>query len=105
MPVVNEGKTECHPYPYGMHPAEPVKSCDLKEETMPMIERLQMLGRQTEMLASGLDNLHTCLFVGGDNAKNFVYNRGTGSADDAVNAIARLVDISMKILDEIHTKL
>lgn len=31
MPVVNEGKTECHPYPYGMHPAEPVKPCDLKK--------------------------------------------------------------------------
>lgn len=105
MPVVNEGKTECHPYPYGMHPAEPVKSCDLKEEIMPMIERLQMLGRQTEMLASGLDNLHTRLFVGDDNAKNFEYDRGTGSADDAVNNIARLVDISLKILDEIHTKL
>ena len=57
------------------------------------------------MLASGLDNLHTRLFVGGDNAKNFDYDRGTGSADDAVNAIARLVDISMEILDEIHTKL
>lgn len=105
MPVVNEVKTECHPYPYGMQPVEPVKSCDLKEETMPMIERLQMLGRQTEMLACGLDNLHTRLFVGGDNAKNFDYDRGTGSADDAVNAIARLTDISLKILEDIHTKL
>lgn len=57
------------------------------------------------MLVCGLDNLHTRLFVGGDNAKNFDYDRGTGSADDAVNAIARLVDISLKILDDIHTKL
>lgn len=104
MPVVNEVKTECHPYPYGKQPAETVKSCAL-DETMPMIERLQMLGRQTEMLACGLDNLHTRLFVGDDNAKNFDYDRGTGSADDAVNAIARLVDISMKILADIHTKL
>ena len=70
MPVANEGKTECRPY--GMRPAEPVKSCDLKE-AVPMIERLQL--------------------------------KGTGSADDAINSIAYLADISLKILDEIHTKL
>lgn len=102
MPIALEGKTER--YPWGEVNPEPVKTC-CPEEVTPMIERLQMLGRQTEMLASGLDNLHTRLFVGGDNAKNFDYDRGTGSADDAVNAIARLVDISIKILDEIHTKL
>ena len=104
MPTAIEGKTECHPYPYGVRPAEPVLT-DRPEEIMPMIERLQMLGRQTAMLACGLDNLHTRLFVGGDNAQNFDYDRGTGSADDAVNTIARLVDISLKILDDIHTKL
>ena len=102
MPTAIEGKTER--YPWGEVNPEPVKTC-CPEEVTPLIERLQMLGRQTEMLASGLDNLHTRLFVGDDNAKNFEYDRGTGSADDAVNAIARLVDISMKILDEIHTKL
>lgn len=36
---------------------------------------------------------------------NFEYNQGTGSADDAINSIAYLADISLKILDEIHTKL
>lgn len=92
-------------YPWGTEVNnEPVKICS-PEEVTPMIERLQMLGRQAEMLACGLDNLHTRLFIGGDNAKNFDYDRGTGSADDAVNAITRLIDISMKILDDIHTKL
>lgn len=103
MPVVNEEKTGRYPWGTEVN-NEPVKICG-PEEVMPMIERLQMLGRQAEMLACGLDNLHARLFVGDDNAKNFDYDRGTGSADDAVNAIARLVDISMKILDDIHTKL
>lgn len=75
------------------------------EETPPLIERLQMLGRQMEMIACGLDNLNTRLFAGGENAKNFAYDQGTGSADDAVNNIARLVDTSLKILADIHTKL
>ena len=70
-----------------------------------MIERLQMLGRQMEMIACGLDNLNTRLFIGCENAKNFEYDRGTGSADDAVNNIARLADISLKILEDIRTKL
>ena len=104
MPIAIEGKTECHPYPYGVRPAEPVLT-DRPEEVIPMIERLQTLGRQMEMIACGLDNLNTRLFIGGENAKNFDYDRGTGSADDAVNAIARLVVISLKILDEIHIKL
>ena len=105
MPIANEGKTECRPY--GMRPAEPVKSCDLEEtvETVPMIERLQLIGDRMRMIACGLDNLNTRLFIGGENASNFEYNRGTGSADDAINSIARLADISLKILDEIHTKL
>lgn len=103
MPIVNEEKTGRYPWGTEVN-NEPVKICS-PEEVIPMIERLQMLGRQAEMLACGLDNLHTRLFIGGDNAKIFDYDRGTGSADDAVNAIARLVDISMKILDDIHTKL
>lgn len=37
--------------------------------------------------------------------KNFGYDPGTGSADDAINNIARLTDISLKILSEIHAKL
>ena len=74
-------------------------------ETPPLIERLQMIGNQMEMITCGLDNLNTRLFVGGENAKNFTYDRGTGSADDAVKHIAQLADISLKILDEIHTKL
>lgn len=102
MPVVNGGKTECRPY--GMQPAEPVKSCNL-EKTMPMIERLQSIGNQMKMIACGLDNLNTRLFIGGENASNFEYDRGMGSADDAINSIAYLADISLKILDEIHTKL
>lgn len=103
MPIANEEKTGRYPWGTEVN-NEPVKICSL-EEVMPMIERLQMLGRQAEMLACGLDNLHTRLFVGGDNAKNFDYDRGTGSANDAVNAIAYLTDISLKILDDIHTKL
>lgn len=75
------------------------------EETPPLIERLQVIGNQMEMITCGLDNLNTRLFVGGENAKNFAYDRGTGSADDAVKHIAQLADISLKILDEIHTKL
>lgn len=75
------------------------------EETPPLIERLQLIGNRMEMIACGLDNLHTRLFVGGENAKNFTYDRGTGSADDAVNNIVRLADISLKILDDIHTRL
>ena len=102
MPIANEGKTECRPY--GMRPSEPVKSCDL-EETVPMIERLQLIGDRMRMITCGLDNLNTRLFIGGENASNFEYNRGTGSADDAINSIACLADISLKILDEIHTKL
>lgn len=87
-----------------VHPAEPVKSCDL-EKTMPMIERLQSIGDRMKMITCGLDNLNTRLFIGGENASNFEYDRGTGSAADAINGIAHLVDISLKILDEIHTKL
>lgn len=102
MPITNEGKTECHPY--GMRPSELVKSCDL-EETMPMIERLQLIGNRMQMITCGLDNLNTRLFISAENASNFEYDRGTGSADDAINSIAYLVDISLKILDEIHTKL
>ena len=75
------------------------------EETPPLIERLQVIGNQMEMITCGLDNLNTRLFVGGENAKNFAYDRGTGSADDAVKHIAQLADIYLKILDEIHTKL
>ena len=75
------------------------------EETTPLIERLQMIGNRMEMITCGLDNMHTRLFVGGENSKNFTYDRGTGSADDAVKHIAQLADISLKILDEIHTKL
>ena len=89
MPVVN---------------AEAVKSCDL-EETVPMIERLQSIGDRMKMIACRLDNLNTRLFIGGENASNFEYDRGRGCADDAVNSIAYLADISLKILDEIHTKL
>lgn len=103
MPIANEEKTGRYPWGTEVN-NEPVKICS-PEEVTPMIERLQMLGRQTEMLACGLENLHIRLFVGGDNAKSFSYDRGTGSADDAVNAIARLVDVSMKILNDIHTKL
>lgn len=103
MPVANEGKVEYHPYEI-RRPAELVKSCDLKE-TMPMIERLQSIGNQMEMIACGLDNLNTLLFIGGENAPNFEYDRGMGSANDAINSIAYLADISLKILDEIHTKL
>lgn len=75
------------------------------EETPPLIERLQMIGNRMEMITCGLDNLNTMLFIGGENASNFDYDRGTGSASDAINGIAHLVDISLKILDEIHTKL
>ena len=102
MTMAMEGKTER--YPWGQTDTEPVKTCCL-EEAKPMIERLQMLGRQMEMITCGLDNLNTRLFIGCENAKNFDYDQGTGSADDAVNNIARLADISLKILDEIHTKL
>lgn len=102
MTMAMEGKTER--YSRGQTDAEPVKTCCL-EEAIPMIERLQMLGHQMEMITCGLDNLNTRLFISCENAKNFDYDRGTGSADDAVNNIARLADISLKILDEIHTKL
>jgi hypothetical protein len=89
MPTAIEGKTER--YPWGEVNPEPVKTC-CPEEVM-------------EMIACGLDNLNTRLFIGCENAKNFEYDRGTGSADDAVNNIARLADISLKILEDIHTKL
>lgn len=102
MTMATEEKTGR--YPWGEVNTEPVKTC-CPEEVTPMIERLQMLGRQMEMIACGLDNLNTRLFVGGENAKNFAYDQGTGSADDAVNNIARLADISLKILEDIHTKL
>lgn len=102
MPIANEEKTGR--YPWGEVTAEPVKPC-CPEEVTPMIERLQMLGHQMEMITCGLDNLNTRLFIGGENVSNFEYNRGTGSADDAVNSIACLAHISLKILDEIHTKL
>lgn len=102
MPIATEGKIER--YQWGEVNTEPVKTC-CPEEVTPMIERLQMLGRQMEMIACGLDNLNTRLFIGCENAKNFEYDRGTGSADDAVNNIARLADISLKILEDIHTKL
>ena len=102
MPVANEGKVEYHPYEI-RRPAELVKSCDLKE-IVPMIERLQSIGDRMKMIACGLDNLNTRLFIGGENASNFEYDRGMGSAD-AINGIAYLADISLKILDEIHTKL
>lgn len=91
-------------YPWGEVNTEPAKICS-PEEVTPMIERLQMLGHQMEMIACGVDNLYTRLFVGDENAKRFEYNRGTGSADDAVKYIAQLADISLKILDEIHTRL
>lgn len=91
-------------YSWGEVNTEPAKICS-PEEVTPMIERLQMLGHQMEMIACGVDNLHTRLFVGGDNMKNFEYNRGTGSADNAVNNIVQLADISLKILDEIHARL
>lgn len=87
MPIANEGKTCC------------------LEEVTPLIERLQLIGNQMEMIACGLDNLNARLFVGGENIKHFDYDRGTGCADDAINSIAYLADISLKILDEIHTKL
>lgn len=103
MPVANEGKVEYHPYEM-RRPAELVKSCDSKE-IVPMIERLQSIGNQMEMIACGLDNLNTLLFIGGENAPNFEYDRGMGSANDAINSIAYLADISLKILDEIHTRL
>lgn len=102
MPTAVEGKTEYRPY--RVQSAEPVKSCDL-EETVPMIERLQLIGNQMKMITCGLDNLNTRLFIGGENASNFEYDRGMGSADDAIKSIAYLADISLKILDEIHTKL
>ena len=102
MPIANAGKTGR--YPWGEANAEAVKTA-CPEEVMPMIERLQMLVHQMEMIACGLDNLNTRLFIGGDNAKNFECDQGTGSANDAVNNIAILADISLKILDEIHTKL
>ena len=90
MPVVNEGT--------------PVKSCDLKE-IVPMIERLQLIGDMMKLITCGLDNLNTRLFIGGENASNFEYDRGMGSANDAINSIEYLANISLKILDEIHTKL
>lgn len=102
MPIAIEGKTGR--YPWGEVNPEPVKTC-CPEKVTPMIERLQLIGNQMEMIACRLDTLHTRLFVGGDNAKNFDYDRGTGSADDAVNNIARLADISLEILEDIHTKL
>lgn len=102
MPIALEGKTER--YPWGEVNSESVKTC-CPEEVTPMIERLQMLGHQMEMIACGLDNLNTRLFIGCENASNFEYDRGTGSADDAVNNISRLADISLKILENIHTKL
>lgn len=104
MPIPTEGKTECHPYPYGLQSVELARTC-CPEEVTPMIERLQLIGNQMEMIACGLDNLNTRLFIGCENAKNFDYDRGTGSADDAVNNIAHLADISLKIIEEIHTKL
>lgn len=107
MPIVNEGMAvdrNSGRYPWGNANDEPVKSIS-PEEVTPMIERLQLIGHLMEMITCGVDNLRTRLFVGGDNMKNFEYDRGTGSADDAVNNIARLADISLKILDDIHTKL
>ena len=102
MPSAMEGKTGR--YPWGEVNTKPVKTC-CPEEVTPMIERLQLIGHLMEMITCGLDNLNTRLFTGGENAKNFEYDRGTGSADDAVNNIALLADISLKILDEIHTRL
>ena len=102
MTIANEGKTER--YPWGEVAAEPVQTCCSKEVT-PMIERLQMLVHQMEVITRGLDNLNTRLFIGGDNAKNFECDPGRGSADEAINNILCLADISLKILDEIYTKL
>ena len=102
MPIANEGKTER--YPWGEANAEPVKT-SRPEEVTPMIERLQMLVHQMEIITRGLDNLNTRLFIGGDNAKNFECDPGRGSADEAINNILCLADISLKILDEIYTKL
>lgn len=102
MPTAIEGKTER--YPWGEVNPEPVKTC-CPEEVTPRIERLQLIGNQMELITCGLDNLNTRLFIGGGNAANFGYDPGTGSADDAINNIARLTDISLKILSEIHAKL
>lgn len=102
MPTAIEGKTER--YPWGEVNPEPVKTC-CPEEVTPLIERLQLIGNQMELITCGLDNLNTRLFIGGGNAANFGYDPGTGSADDAINSIARLTDISLKILSEIHAKL
>lgn len=102
MPIANQGKTGR--YPWGEVNAEPVKT-GCPEEVTPMIERLQILGHQMEMIACGLDKLNNRLFIGGENASNFEYNQGTGSADDAINDIARLADISLKILDRINIAL
>lgn len=102
MPIAKEEKTGR--YPWGEVNPEPVNTC-CPEEAAPLNERLQMLGRRMESITHGLEMLNIRLFIGGENSPNFEYNRGTGSVDDAVNSIACLADISMKILDEIHTKL
>lgn len=102
MPIAKEEKTGR--YPWGEVNPEPVNTC-CPEEVTPLIERLQPIGNQMELITCGLDNLNTRLFIGGGNAANFGYDPGTGSADDAINNIARLTDISLKILSEIHAKL
>lgn len=102
MPIAKEEKTGR--YPWGEVNPKQVNTC-CTEEVTPLIERLQLIGNQMELITCGLDNLNTRLFIGGGNAANFGYDPGTGSADDAINNIARLTDISLKILSEIHAKL
>lgn len=111
MPIANEEKNmttamegKTGRYPWGQANTEPVRTCRPEEDT-PLIERLQLIGNQMEVIACGLDNLNTRLFVGGEIAKHFDYDRKTGCADDAINSIAYLADISLNILDGIHTKL
>lgn len=103
MPIANEEKTGRYPWGTEVN-NEPVKICS-PEEVTPMIERLQMLGHQMEMIACGLDKLNNRLFIGGENSQYFEYNQGTGSADDAINDITRLANISLTILDRIHIAL
>lgn len=102
MSIATEEKSER--YPWGEVNTKPVKIC-CPEEITPLIERLHIIGNQMEKITCGLYSLHTRLFAGGEDAKNFEYERGTGSADDAVNSIMQLVDSSIAVLEAIHTKL
>lgn len=70
-----------------------------------MTDRLLNMGSRMQMLACGLDNLYTRLFVGGENAQNFKFDPATGSIADILISINELTNTALKILENIHNEL